>query len=40
MKKLITLILSLFVVFNISAQTVAVFDFDCDDFAFYDKFLQ
>lgn len=37
MKKLISLILSLFVVFSLSAQTVAVFDFECDDYAFYDK---
>ena len=37
MKKLITLILSLFFVFGLSAQTVAVFDFECDDYAFYDK---
>lgn len=37
MKKLITLILSLFVVVSLSAQTVAVFDFECDDYAFYDK---
>ena len=37
MKKLLTLILSMFVTLSVSAQTVAVFDFDCDDFAFYDK---
>lgn len=37
MKKLLTLILSMFVTLSVYAQTVAVFDFDCDDFAFYDK---
>ena len=39
MKNLITLILTFLLIgtFCLSAQTVAVFDFDCDDYAFYDK---
>ncbi len=39
MKKLITLILTFLLIgtFTLSAQTVAVFDFECDDYAFYDK---
>ena len=39
MKKLITIIVTFLLIgtFTLSAQTVAVFDFDCDDFAFYDK---
>lgn len=39
MKKLITLIATLLLIgtFSLSAQTVAVFDFECDDYAFYDK---
>ena len=39
MKKLITFISTFLLIstFTLSAQTVAVFDFDCDDYAFYDK---
>lgn len=39
MKKLITFITTflLISIFSLSAQTVAVFDFECDDYAFYDK---
>lgn len=39
MKKLITLMATFLLIgtFSLSAQTVAVFDFDCDDYAFYDK---
>ena len=39
MKKLITFITTFLLIgtFSLSAQTVAVFDFECDDYAFYDK---
>lgn len=39
MKKLITFITTFLLIgtFSLYSQTVAVFDFDCDDYAFYDK---
>ena len=37
MRKLLSIITIIFAVTALSAQTVAVFDFDCDDIAFYDK---
>ena len=37
MKKLLSIIMIIFAVVSLSAQTVAVFDFDCDDYGFYDK---